>query len=84
MAEDTVKRVTGINPLFPAITDMSPIGMPFAGSPSDTADAAVPALPEDPRHFFQPTHEQILNSGMHEIASAPIVKDDQNPSSKTS
>lgn len=84
MAEDTVKRVTGINPLFPAITDMSPIGMPFTGSPSDTADAAVPAIQEDPRHFFEPTHEQMLNSGMCDIASASVVKGDQNPSLKTS
>ncbi|KAL2511744.1 Basic leucine zipper 63 [Abeliophyllum distichum] len=44
MAEETVKRVTGLNPLFQSMSEISTMGMPsFTGSPSDTsADAAVP------------------------------------------
>ncbi|PSS19071.1 Light-inducible protein [Actinidia chinensis var. chinensis] len=44
MAEETVKRVTGLNPMFQAMSEISTMGMPsFADSPSDTsADAAVP------------------------------------------
>ncbi|XP_048137986.1 light-inducible protein CPRF2 isoform X2 [Rhodamnia argentea] len=67
MAEETVKRLTGLNPMFHAISDMSPVGVPpFDGSPSDaSADAAVPVR-NDPKHqFYQP------NSGN----PAPSAKD---------
>ncbi|KAK9732849.1 hypothetical protein RND81_04G026700 [Saponaria officinalis] len=56
MAEETVKRVTGMNPLLQAMSEISAIGMtPFQGSPSDSADAATPAQhdPQQP-HFYQP------------------------------
>ncbi|CAA3024642.1 light-inducible CPRF2 [Olea europaea subsp. europaea] len=44
VAEEAIKRVTGLGPPFQSISDISTMGMPsFAGSPSDTsADAAVP------------------------------------------
>lgn len=44
MAEEAVKRVTGLGPLFQSMSEISTMGMPsFAGSPSETsADAAVP------------------------------------------
>ncbi|XP_051123570.1 light-inducible protein CPRF2-like isoform X2 [Andrographis paniculata] len=43
MAEETVKRVTGLNPLFQAMSEMSALGRPaFSGSPDTSADAAVP------------------------------------------
>ncbi|KAL6007307.1 hypothetical protein ACLOJK_032804 [Asimina triloba] len=75
MAEDTVKRVTGVNSLLPATSDGSSISMTFSSSPSDAgADAAVP-VHEGPRHFFQPAHDQIMNSGMADIAPAPAVED---------
>ncbi|KAL9235123.1 hypothetical protein vseg_009915 [Gypsophila vaccaria] len=56
MAEETVKRVTGMNPLLQAVSEISTIGMsPFQGSPSNSADAAV-SVQQDPKqtHFYQP------------------------------
>lgn len=58
MAEETVKRVTGLNPLFQAMSEISTMNMPsFSGSPDNTsADAAVP-VQDDPKqqqqHFYQ-------------------------------
>ena len=41
MAEETVERVTGLNPMFQAmLSEISTIGMPsyiYSGSPSDTS-----------------------------------------------
>ncbi|CAI9786127.1 unnamed protein product [Fraxinus pennsylvanica] len=49
MAEESVKRVTGLGPAFQSMSEISTMGMPsFAGSPSDTsADAAVPVQVQD-------------------------------------
>lgn len=58
MAEETVKRVTGLNPLFQAMSDMSTVGTPaFDCSPSDiSTDAAVPVQDDPKQHFYhQPT-----------------------------
>ncbi|XXG43597.1 hypothetical protein AAC387_Pa01g3587 [Persea americana] len=78
MAEDTVKRVTGVNTLFQTMSDIS-ISMPFSSSPSDATDAAVP-VQEDPSHFFQPTHDQRINTGP-DIIPGP-VEDMHNPGGK--
>ncbi|KAJ6737400.1 BASIC LEUCINE ZIPPER 63 [Salix viminalis] len=53
MAEETVKRFTGLNHMLHAMPDISTMSMPsFDGSPSDTsADAAVP-VEDDPEHRF--------------------------------
>ncbi|GJN23023.1 hypothetical protein PR202_gb10638 [Eleusine coracana subsp. coracana] len=71
MAEDSVKRVTGMNPLFPAVSDMSSLSMPFQGSPSDsTSDAAVP-IQDDPNSYFAtPSEVGANNSYMPDIASS--------------
>ncbi|KAK1314580.1 Light-inducible protein CPRF2 [Acorus calamus] len=89
MAEDTVKRVTGINPLFPTISKMSALTMPFSNTPSDTSsDTAVP-IQENHIQFYQPPPPQPLpplqtqriNGGRPippEISNAPpsVVVDD--------
>ncbi|CAI8598510.1 unnamed protein product [Vicia faba] len=57
MAEETVKRITRLNPMFRIMPDMSSMDMPsFDGSTSDnSADAAVP-VQDDPHHrFYQHT-----------------------------
>ncbi|XP_068634301.1 light-inducible protein CPRF2-like [Aristolochia californica] len=72
MAEDTVKRVTGMNPLFPTMSDISAINMPFSSS-TDVADAAVPTVQEYPKPYFQPTHDQRLNAVIPHIPTAPPV-----------
>ncbi|BAT94971.1 hypothetical protein VIGAN_08162300 [Vigna angularis var. angularis] len=86
MAEETVKRITGLNPMVHAMSDMSPLGMTlFDGrSPSDTsADAAVP-VQDDHHHFYQPTsnnpipsHDPIVNDGLAGMSSIENVQ--QNP-----
>ncbi|XP_020258254.1 light-inducible protein CPRF2-like, partial [Asparagus officinalis] len=72
MAEDGVKRVTGASPMFPTMSDMSSISIPFSGSPSDaTSEAAVP-IQDDPNLFFQapPPNDQRTNSGLPELTSS--------------
>ncbi|CAL0300028.1 unnamed protein product [Lupinus luteus] len=82
MAEETVKRITGLNPMFHAMSDISTMNMPsFDGSPSDTsADAAVPVHDNNPNHHFyqQPTsnnpipnHDmRVINNGLGDIPSS--------------
>ncbi|KAH1037436.1 hypothetical protein GLYMA_20G224500v4 [Glycine max] len=84
MAEETVKRITGLNPLLHAMSDISSLGLPsFDGrSPSDTsADAAVPVQDDPHHHFYQPTstnpipsHDPIVNNGLGGISSIENVQ----------
>ncbi|KAK3418381.1 hypothetical protein EUGRSUZ_H04338 [Eucalyptus grandis] len=80
MAEETVKRVTGLNPMLHVMSDMSSVGVPpFDGSPSDTsADAAVPVR-DDPKHQFYQTNssnpassadDMRTNNGLADIPAA--------------
>jgi hypothetical protein len=75
MAEDSVKRVTGMSALFPANSDMSSLSMPFTGSPSEaTSDAAVP---DDLNNYFSTTSEAGGHNGyMPDIASS--AQEDDN------
>ena len=75
MAEDSVKRVTGMSALFPAASDMSSLSMPFTGSPSEaTSDAAVP---DDLSTYFSTTSEVGGHNGyMPEMASS--TQEDDN------
>ncbi|KAK8918479.1 Light-inducible protein CPRF2 [Platanthera zijinensis] len=76
MAENTVKRVTGMNPIFPTMSDISSVSIPFSGSPSEvTSDAAIP-IHDDPNHFFAPTSQQGINSRLPEITSSGSPVDD--------
>ncbi|KAI5398347.1 hypothetical protein KIW84_063944 [Lathyrus oleraceus] len=77
MAEETVKRITGLNPMFHIMPDISSMGMPsFDGSPSDnSADAAVPVQDDPHHHFYQPAsnnpmpcHEMRVNNGLGETS----------------
>ncbi|CAL9098741.1 unnamed protein product [Musa textilis] len=73
MAEGSVKRLTGINPLNPTISDMSAHSIPFSGSPSDASDASVP-IHDDKEHFSQAqTHDRRMNPCLPEIASPTPV-----------
>ncbi|CAI8602574.1 unnamed protein product [Vicia faba] len=55
MAEETVKRIIGLNLMFHIMPDMSSMGMPsFDGSPSyNSADAVVPVQDDPHHHFYQ-------------------------------
>lgn len=83
MAEETVKRVTGMNPLLQAMSEISAMGMaPFGGSPcpSDSADAAVP-VQDDPKqpHYYQPVDNPLpashprVDNGVADISSIDDV-----------
>lgn len=77
MAEDSVKRVTGMNALFPAASDMSSLSMPFNSSPSEaTSDAAVP-IQDDPNNYFA-TNNDIggNNNYMPDIPSSAQEDED--------
>lgn len=82
MAEETVKRITGLNPMFHAMSDMSSVAMPsFDGSPSDTStDAAVPVQDDSNHHFYQPsannnisTHDLRVNNGLTDVPPVESV-----------
>ncbi|KAK7269205.1 hypothetical protein RIF29_21923 [Crotalaria pallida] len=91
MAEETVKRITGLNPMFHPMSDISTLNMPsFDGSPSDTsADAAVPVHDNNPNHHFyqqpasnnpMPSHDmRVNNNGLGDIP--PIQNVQQNAAS---
>ncbi|KAK6143217.1 hypothetical protein DH2020_023565 [Rehmannia glutinosa] len=69
MAEETVKRVTGLNPLFQAMSEISTMAMPsFASSPSDTsADAAVPVQDDHQKqHYYHhaPSNNHLTDHGI--------------------
>ncbi|KAI3668977.1 hypothetical protein L6452_40194 [Arctium lappa] len=56
MAEESVKRITGFNPMVQAMSDLSTMGpMPsYSCSPSEaSADAAVPQDDMKQQHFYQ-------------------------------
>ena len=83
MAEETVKRITGLNPMFQAMSEISSIGMPsFDRSPSDTsADAAVPVQEDPNHHFYQRTsnnpmssHDLRVNNVLADISSIESVQ----------
>ncbi|CAJ2628536.1 unnamed protein product [Trifolium pratense] len=84
MAEETVKRITGLNPMFHVMPpDISSMGMPsFDGSPSDnSADAAVPVQDDPHHHFYQPAsnnpmpcHDMRVNNGLGDISSIENVQ----------
>ncbi|TKY61388.1 Light-inducible protein CPRF2 [Spatholobus suberectus] len=72
MAEETVKRITGLNPMFNAMTEMSSMGMSlFDESPSETStDAAVPVQEDPNHHLCQPSS----NNGLGGISSIETVQ----------
>ncbi|NP_001105315.1 opaque2 heterodimerizing protein 2 [Zea mays] len=77
MAEDSVKRVTGMNALYPAVSDMSSLSMPFNGSPSDSAsDSTVPVQDDLNSYFANPSEIGGNNGYMPDIASS--VQQDDN------
>lgn len=70
MAEETVKRFTGSNPVFNAMSEVSSMGMSlFDGSPSESsADASVPVQEDPNNHFFQPLPNHLMSS--HDMRGA--------------
>lgn len=83
MAEESVKRVTGMNPLLQAMSEISALGMAtnFIGSPSCSPDAAVPVQEPDPKHphYYTPVINPLsvpparVDNGMANISAINSV-----------
>ncbi|XVE73027.1 hypothetical protein DITRI_Ditri11bG0085200 [Diplodiscus trichospermus] len=82
MAEETVKHVTGINPVLLSRPNIPSIGMPFVSSPLEASTvAAVPVQPNTNEFFHQPVpgfaapmhHQRLDNSFTGNILLTPIV-----------
>lgn len=80
MAEENVKRLTGLNPMYHVMSEMSSLGTPpFDGSPSDAStDAAVPVRDDQRNQYYQATsnntasssHDPRFNSSLADISSS--------------
>ncbi|XVF31137.1 hypothetical protein REPUB_Repub16aG0119600 [Reevesia pubescens] len=92
MAEEAVKRITGLNPVLHAPPEISTMGMSsFDGSPSDTStDAAVP-VQDGPEHpFYQAaannpisTHDLRINNALTDISSVENIQPNSGGSAVT-
>ncbi|XP_039067360.1 light-inducible protein CPRF2-like [Hibiscus syriacus] len=85
MAEEAVKRTTGLNHMYLASPEISTMG----GSPSDTStDAAVP-VHDGPKHTLYhsdnpiPTHDQRINDALADISSVENIQSNSGGSAVT-
>ncbi|XP_047950892.1 light-inducible protein CPRF2-like [Salvia hispanica] len=73
MAEETVKRVTGLNPLFQAMSEISTMGMPsFSGSPDTSADAAVPVQDDPEQHYYHAPSSSQASVQDHRVRNSVV------------
>ncbi|GMI73787.1 hypothetical protein HRI_001048000 [Hibiscus trionum] len=82
MAEETVKRVTGINPANLSRHNVANVGMPFISSPLETSPVAPVRLqPNNNQFFHQPVpgiaapmhHQRVENSFVGNTLVPPTV-----------
>lgn len=85
MAEETVKRVTGLSPFLPTMSDMPSMGIQFNGSsPSDTSgDAAVPVQENPKPQYYQqasnnPHPERGVNNVLADVPPVPPIEETQH------
>lgn len=72
MAEDSLKRATGANPLYTVISDVPSFGLPFTPSTASPTSNMVLPVQEGINHFFQaPMHVQDVPHG---AAAAPATQ----------
>lgn len=89
MAEETVKRVTGLNPLLLARSDVPNVGMPLVNNPIDASTNAGVPLQQNPNQFFHqsvpsistatPNHHS-LDGGFPSSTQLPPVANPQSDS----
>ncbi|XP_042066608.1 light-inducible protein CPRF2-like [Salvia splendens] len=73
MAEERVKRVTGLNPLFQAMSEISTMGMPsFSGSPDTSADAAVPVQDDPEQHYYHAPSSSQASVQDHRVRNSVV------------
>lgn len=91
MAEESVKRLTGLNPMFHGMLEVSTMSLPsFSGSHSDTStDAAVPVQDDSDHYFFHAPDNhmsslgQSVNNALTDISSAENVQSVGGAASRT-
>ncbi|XP_012476676.1 light-inducible protein CPRF2 [Gossypium raimondii] len=83
MAEDSVKRITGLSPVFHTSPEISTAGMSsFDGSPSDTSTEAAASVQDGPKHpLYQAaankpisTHDLRTNNALADISSVENIQ----------
>lgn len=76
MAEETVKRITGINPLRHAMSEISTVSMPsFSGSPSGSStDHAVSVHPDAANNPASSTHDLRTKNALADISSVENIQ----------
>ncbi|MBA0680884.1 hypothetical protein Goari_012560 [Gossypium aridum] len=83
MAEDSVKRITGLSPVFRTSPEISTAGMSsFDGSPSDTSTEAAVSVQDGPKHpLYQAaankpisTHDLRTNNALADISSVENIQ----------
>ncbi|KAF9686902.1 hypothetical protein SADUNF_Sadunf02G0038100 [Salix dunnii] len=86
MAEEQVKRMTGLNPVLLARSSMPSPGMPFVGGQADAStNVAVPMLTNPHQFFHQPVlgitpappHLQRLNNSFPNSTLVPLATNPQ-------
>ncbi|KAK5813377.1 Light-inducible CPRF2 [Gossypium arboreum] len=81
MAEETVKRVTGINPVLLSRPSVPTVPVPFVSSPLESSTGSVPLPPDTNKLFHQPVpniaapihHPRLDNSFTGNNLVTPIV-----------
>ncbi|XP_012476236.1 basic leucine zipper 10 [Gossypium raimondii] len=81
MAEETVKRVTGINPVLLSRPSVPSVPVPFVSSPLESSTGSVPLPPNTSKLFHQPVpniaapihHPRLDNSFTGNNLVTPIV-----------
>lgn len=76
MAEESVKRVTGLNSLFHAMSEISTTAVPtFVRSPETSAEAAVPRQDDPTQHYYHSlSNNHRIQNDLVEIPRAENVR----------
>uniref|UniRef100_A0A6M2F5K2 BZIP domain-containing protein n=1 Tax=Populus davidiana TaxID=266767 RepID=A0A6M2F5K2_9ROSI len=86
MAEEQVKRVTGLNPVLLARSSIPSPGMPFAGGQVDASTNVAVPMQTNPHQFFHqpvqgitpaPPHLQRLNNSFPNSTLVPLATNPQ-------
>ncbi|KAK2648480.1 hypothetical protein Ddye_015969 [Dipteronia dyeriana] len=82
MAEETVKRVTGLNPMVLGRSNVPNVGMQYVSTPMDASTIAVAPMQPNPNQFIHQTvpsiasaapNQQRLDTGFPSNTQVPVV-----------
>ncbi|KAI9180683.1 hypothetical protein LWI28_007209 [Acer negundo] len=87
MAEETVKRVTGLNPMVLGRSNVPNVGMQYVSTPMDASTIAVAPMQPNPNQFIHQTvpsiasaapNQQRLDTGFPSNTQVPVVGNPSN------